>query len=588
MLRNYIGLAHSFHDSALAIVNSLGEVVFAEATERPLQFKRALCIAPDLVHHVGELIQRHCEAGAEIVLARSWQSGSMAPPDAFLKTLDEQRAALEERFGCIPAGLRTELIATRHGAVSMWKARAFVGHSIEFELDRIGWDRAFIVRDVGYDHHLTHAAAACFSSPFEEAVCAIVDALGEDTSTAFFRYRNGTLTPLAVPSLGTEGLGFTGLASLGLFYVKVCLACGFGVHTGEEWKVMGLAAYGSHDQELFEFFRGMISVRGLALEAKGDAVNERLALYEMRRGALASRQRAADVALAGQKVFTTTLLELLNNLYPNAQSDNLVLGGGCALNSSANGMVVKETPFRALHVFCAPADDGNAIGAAQLAYRDDHPNYMPRPAILSPYLGSELSSETLANLRRFAGRARLVDCGAEAPVRAAELLAAGKIIGWVRGRAEFGPRALGNRSILADPRSATIKEDINSRVKFREQFRPFAPAILHEAGPEYFEDYEESPYMERTLPFRPEVVDRVPGVVHADGTGRLQTVKEEWNPPFYRLIAHFRELTGVPLVLNTSFNVMGRPIAHSVEDVLSVFLSSGIDAVFIDGLLMEK
>jgi carbamoyltransferase len=199
-----------------------------------------------------------------------------------------------------------------------------------------------------------------------------------------------------------------------------------------------------------------------------------------------------------------------------------------------------------------------------------------------------LSSESIANLRRFAGWPRLVDCGPDAPVRAAELLAAGKIIGWVRGRAEFGPRALGNRSILADPRSATIKKDINSRVKFREQFRPFAPAILHESGPEFFEDYEESPYMERTLRFRPEVVDRVPGVVHADGTGRLQTVKEEWNQPFYRLIAHFRELTGVPLVLNTSFNVMGRPIAHSVEDVLSVFLSSGIDAVFIDGILMEK
>jgi carbamoyltransferase len=588
MMRNYIGLAHSFHDSALAIVNAGGEVVFAEGTERPLQCKRALCIAPDLVHHVGEIIRKYCDRDAEIVLARSWKSSEAAPPEAALRSLEQQRRLLEERFVQLPEGLRTEIVATKHGILSMWKARAFAGHSIEFELDRIGWKNAFIARDVGYDHHLTHAAAACFSSPFANAVCAVVDALGEEVATAYFSYRDGRLTPFEVQSGAPGVTGFGSLASLGLFFIKVCLACGFGVHTGEEWKVMGLAAYGTHDEELLGVFRGMIAATGLSLEATGDPIPERLALYELRCGALASQQRAADIALAGQQVFKETLMELLNNLHRATKADNLVLGGGCALNSSANGAVLHETRFSALHTFCAPADDGNAVGAALLAYLEDHPDAKPRGSVLTPYLGSRMEAETLANTLRFSGQTHVVKCGAEAPMKAAEMLAAGKIIGWIQGRAEFGPRALGNRSILADPRSAKVKEDINTRVKFREQFRPFAPAILHEAGEEYFENYQESPYMERTLRFRPEMRARVPGVVHVDGTGRLQTVKEEWNAPFYRLIRHFYRLTGVPLVLNTSFNVMGKPIAHSVEDVLAVLFSTGLDAVFVEELLIEK
>ena len=588
MLRNYVGLATSFHDGAFAIVDSRGEVVFAEATERALQAKRSLCMAPDLVHHAGEIIRQFCEPGAEIVVARSWTDGPVGFPDEMLRSLDAQRSALEQRYGDIPEGLRTELIATKQGVISMWKARAYAGHNVEFELDRIGWARPFVARHSGYDHHLTHAAAACFSSPFQEAVCAIVDGLGEQTATAFYSYRDGELRPMRTPTAAAQSVGFRGLGSLGLFYLKVCLACGFGVLTGEEWKVMGLAAYGSPDEELLRFFRGMIKVNGLALESETDGVDERLALYDLRRASWESEQTAANVAFAGQQVFTETLLQLLNHLHEEGISQNLVFGGGCALNSAASGLILQRTPFQRLHVFCAPADDGNAVGAAQLAYRDDHPAWQPKRLFQSPYLGSRMSGETLAHLQRFAGRSRVVDCGTEAPQRAARMLASGKIIGWVRGRAEFGPRALGNRSILADPRAAQVKEQINSRVKFREKFRPFAPSVLHEAGPEYFEGYQESPYMERTLKFRPEMIGRVPGVVHVDGTGRLQTVKREWNAPFHELIEHFRELTGVPLVLNTSFNVMGKPISHSVEDVLAVFHSSGLDAVFVEDLLIEK
>jgi carbamoyltransferase len=171
---------------------------------------------------------------------------------------------------------------------------------------------------------------------------------------------------------------------------------------------------------------------------------------------------------------------------------------------------------------------------------------------------------------------------------AASVLAAGRLLGWVQGRAEFGPRALGNRSILADPRDPGMKDRINRLVKFREEYRPFAPSVLEGYGEGYFLDYQDSPYMERTLHFRPEAALRVPAVVHVDGTGRLQTVKREWNPRFWELIEAFRGLTGVPLVLNTSFNVMGKPIVHSVEDAVAVFLTTGLDVLVIEDLMLAK
>jgi carbamoyltransferase len=199
-----------------------------------------------------------------------------------------------------------------------------------------------------------------------------------------------------------------------------------------------------------------------------------------------------------------------------------------------------------------------------------------------------MSEETLRQLVAFGGIGKLTHCGDDAPRHAASLLADNRVIGWVQGRAEFGPRALGNRSILANPGSPEIKDRINSTVKFREEFRPFAPAILHEFGSDYFHDYHASPYMERTLRFRDKAASQVPGVVHADGTGRVQTVQQQWNPRFHALVSEFHRLTDIPLVLNTSFNVMGKPIAHSVEDALAVFFTSGLDALFIEDVLIEK
>lgn len=173
-------------------------------------------------------------------------------------------------------------------------------------------------------------------------------------------------------------------------------------------------------------------------------------------------------------------------------------------------------------------------------------------------------------------------------MEAAKILAGGGLIGWARGRSEFGPRALGNRSILADPRPADMKDRINALVKFREAFRPFAPSILDEHGPEYFEAYQESPYMERTLVMREDMMAKVPAIAHTDRSARLQSVKREWNPAYYDLIRAFRDITGVPLLLNTSFNIMGKPIIHTVEDALGLFYTTGLDALVIEDYLIEK
>jgi carbamoyltransferase len=296
----------------------------------------------------------------------------------------------------------------------------------------------------------------------------------------------------------------------------------------------------------------------------------------------------ADLARTGQEHFCALYMSLLRELRKVHPSPNLVLGGGCSLNSSWNGRVIPDSGYDALHIFCAPADDGNAVGAALLAWSEDNPG-RPVGRLQTPYLGTPVSgmAERLENVVAYSGYSvRRVKENLEGVV--ASEIANGKIVGWMQGESEFGPRALGNRSILADPRHPQMKDRINSTVKFREEFRPLAPSILREFVSDYFQKPQESPYMERTLRFRESVVDRVPAVVHVDGTGRLQTVGDEWNPRYRKLIAEFHKITGVPMLLNTSFNVMGKPIVHSIEDAVAVFATSGLDTLVIDNLIVDK
>jgi carbamoyltransferase len=576
--RYYIGLAATLHDSALAILDPSGRVVFAEASERYLQNKRAYNAPPDDMLRIPRLVREYCGPGTEIVAAVSWSA-------------DHLRAVQLQTLGLLPLAESFDRSDAGSWPVPDLAAVA-LGH--RHSLGQAGLNlissraipNAVSVRY--YDHHLTHAANAVHSSPQPDCVVAVVDAFGERDACAFFRSEGRRLTPIAD---GAEPGWGEAPGSLGAFYGRLCALCGFDPIAGEEWKVMGLAGYGRFEPSLYELLRPILRVEDLRLAAgcsETDLVERSRELRARVCRRTTAGPAAADLARTGQVVFEEVMSELLDHLSARGISDRLALGGGCALNSSYNGQIIRRTGFASVHVPPAPGDDGNALGAAFLAYAEDHPAARPLPGCASPYLGSTLAPGALDRLVVHCGALNHRRLPAAIEQEAAALLADGKIIGWVQGRAEFGPRALGNRSILADPRRPDMKDRINGTVKFREEFRPFAPSILAEHGPEYFEDYQETPYMERALRFRPEVRHRVPAVVHVDGTGRLQTVTRELNPRFHALIQAFHRRTGVPLVLNTSLNVMGKPIAHSMEDVIALFLTCGLDALVIDDWLFVK
>lgn len=570
MLRNYIGLSISAHDPALAIVDSRGEVVFAEAAERYLQNKRAWKSVPDDQIRVGQLIDQYTESNADLVVAATW---SRFYNRFYVKFLYNFLEPILRRF--LP---RDMLPVSRNIIIGQQASWLQFGNNVW--LYNSLKNGKLNIEKRAYNHHLTHAAAACHGSPFEEAVCAVIDGYGERFSTAFYRYRDGRLRKIREikPSLG----------SLGYFYSILCAACGFDPFKGEEWKVMGLASYGQYDEKLYRSLKPVFRVKkGRLHPAKYLQVFGKL-LANKREPDKTPALESADLAYQGQLVFDECLTEILNYLFSLGISENLVLSGGCALNSVSNGTILKKTPFKRLYVFPAPGDDGNAVGAALCAYMSDHGRMEFRPEIQSPYLGSHVSRLALENVLKFGNLKSQILPGNKVIERAAALLADGKTVGWVQGRAEFGPRALGNRSILADPRRRDAKELLNSRIKFREEFRPFAPSILNEFGDTYFDDYQESPYMERALRFKRDMREKVPGVVHVDGTGRLQTVKREWNPKYYELIKAFHEITDIPIVLNTSFNVMGKPIIHSVEDALALFITTGLDVLVIEDCIFEK
>jgi len=302
-------------------------------------------------------------------------------------------------------------------------------------------------------------------------------------------------------------------------------------------------------------------------------------------------EQAADLAFTGQYFFAELMTELLQHLQQVTGCKNLSLAGGCALNSAFNGQIKSRTHFEQIYIPSAPADDGTALGAAWLALHVDQPDLKindPKNKFLSPYLGSRVSNASVTRLIQYNHSLDIRHLPKTICETTAELLAKGQLIGWIQGKAEYGPRALGNRSILADPRQASTKDKINQHIKFRENFRPFAPSVLHEHAAEYFEHYHESPYMDKTLRIHSSMRKRIAAVCHVDGTGRLQTVKQVWNPRFYALINYFYKQTQMPMLLNTSFNVMGKPLVHSLEDALSVLLTTGLDALVVNDYLICK
>jgi carbamoyltransferase len=430
------------------------------------------------------------------------------------------------------------------------------------------------------DHHEAHAWSTYACSGFEEALVLVVDGWGAWQSTSIYRARDQALELLKTIAYPN---------SLGVLYESFTDLLGF-ERNNDEWKVMGLAAYGLPSYNLDSFIRltpGGYRVDGKSLSGRaygdlsylvgrfGSRRNPEVCISDEDRNLAASVQQATE----------TALLVLVREGLRLSQSRNLCLAGGVAMNSKANGKILASGMVDRIFIQPAATDDGTAVGAALAAHsRLGLP--VPRWELDDVYLGpgySDAEIESVIGAYKLPS-VRLNDVAAAT----AKLIASGSIVGWFQGRMEFGPRALGNRSILADARDPAMKDRVNECIKFREGWRPFAPSCLAERAHEYFEPAYPSPFMILTFDVRPEMRSVIPAVTHADNSARVQTVRRDVSPRYWELISAFERLTGVPVIMNTSFNLRGEPIVCSPKDAVRTFYSSGMDFLVLGDHMIAK
>jgi carbamoyltransferase len=443
------------------------------------------------------------------------------------------------------------------------------------------------------EHHPAHLASAFFVSPFEDAAVCAIDGFGDFVSTSLAMGRGSRLQVL-------DRVFFP--HSLGLLYLAITQYLGF-LKYGDEYKVMGLAPYGKPD--FAEEIRKLVTLEpegrftlslpyfrhwseGVSMTwdegepTIGPVYSEELErlLGPARRPDEPLTPRHEAIAASLQVVFEEGAFHVLNALYERTRSKRLCLAGGCAMNSVANGKIRSRTPFEEVFIQPAAGDNGTALGAAFYVW--NHVLGKPRGFEMKhSYWGPSFDEPELAGSpRRFSGTQELVDW-------TAEQIASGKVVGWFQGRMEWGARALGNRSILADPRRADMREILNAKIKLREKFRPFAPSILEERLDDYFEGAVADPFMIQVYPVKTEKRSVIPAVTHVDGSGRLQTVSRETNPLYWELLRAFEKRTGVPVLLNTSFNE-NEPIVHRPEEALDCFLRTDMDVLVIGNRAFEK
>lgn len=473
------------------------------------------------------------------------------------------------------------------------------------ELQAVFPDAEFRAEVHQVEHHLAHLGSAFLVSPFDAAVVVSLDGFGDFASAA---WGTGSADGIAID----DRVYFP--HSLGVFYEALTQFLGF-PHYGDEYKVMGLAPYGEpsylddmrrivllqddgsfrldlsffrHDKEKieYEWDNGAPHVGVLFSQALCDLLGPSRTEGEP----LTSKHR--DIARSLQSMYEAAFLHLLNTLHKRHGLDALALAGGCAMNSVANGKVYRQTPFKKLYVQSAAGDAGGAVGAAFVAWhqlqRGTAGDQPPRFVMDHAYWGPQFDARQIGSLLD-ARREELESQACEVrelsdPValcgETAQAIANGKVVGWFQGRMEWGPRALGNRSILCDPRRADMKDILNAKIKRRESFRPFAPSVLREAVPAWFDVDDEVPFMMQVYPIREDRRARIPAVTHVDGSGRLQTVTRDTNPLYYRLIEAFSRLTDVPMVLNTSFNE-NEPLACRPEEALDCFLRTRMDVLVL-------
>lgn len=422
------------------------------------------------------------------------------------------------------------------------------------------------------EHHIAHAASAFFPSPFSHAAVLTIDGRGEKTTTSYYLGEGNELTKVSEVLMPH---------SLGLLYEEVTSYLGF-LHSSDEYKVMALASYGK--PVYLNEFRSMIHVGANGTYTISDLKLEEL-FGKARKRDEPFLPHHFDIAYSLQKVLEETVLQLVNWFQKDTGEENLCMAGGVALNCVLNGVIREYGNFKNIWVQPASGDAGTALGAALWVdtqkRKDDKKSFVMDHC----YWGPEYSDEEVEKFLKWTKVPyRKLDHVAK---ETAALLADNKIIGWFQGRMEFGPRALGARSILASPIDAGMQAKLNE-IKDREDFRPVAPVVLESDAPEWFENAGQSPFMLFVYCVRSDKADRIPAVRHVDGTARIQTVNEKQHPLYHDLLKEFKELTGVPVLVNTSFNTRGEPIVCTPRDAIECFWTSSFDALVINSFLLEK
>lgn len=595
-----LGISAYYHDSAAAIIRD-GEIIAAAQEERFTRIKHDDTFP---IHAV-----KYClgEAGIELK--------DIAAIAFYEKPFIKFERLLETYLSFAPKGLLSFI-----KSMTIWtRQKLFIKKAIKDALRELDENAVKHLKFLFPDHHLSHACSSYFSSGFEDAAVLVVDAVGESTTTSIFSAHSNKITLKCTQSFPH---------SLGLLYSAFTYWLGFKVNSGE-YKLMGLAPFGNKNSEQVERFKNIIRENLLKIYADGSiwlnqqyfayATGFRMAddekwtaLFGFKRKLSEEKlgQHHADLALAIQEITEEILLTLAAHAKEISGSKNLCLAGGVALNCVANAKILHSGLFENIFVQPAAGDAGGALGAAQAAWYIYFENELEKKAaaeiLKSSYLGPAYSNDSIEVVLENSGLNYKKLSGEKLFAEASRLIADGKILGWFQGRMEFGPRALGNRSILADPRNPDMQKRLNLKTKFREGFRPFAPAVKVESAKDWFDIDEASPYMlfvheVRNKNMKPDNFDELsieeklafsksslPAITHADYSARVQTVSKEGNEKFWHLLNAFDQLTGCPVLVNTSFNVRGEPIVCSPDDAISCFMASGMDVLVMEDFILLK
>lgn len=573
---NILGFNCYSHDAAATLVSN-GEVRFAVEDERLTRKK-----------HCGGFPQKAIQACLDSQSLKlqdiqhigfSWKPWISYPqvPLFFLRFAHKMPALLRES--------QKWTMEENMGMFNYWKAM----HQLPQKLTQTFANESTPSFKFHYlEHHFCHAASAYYCTDFEDAAIMTVDGGGEWTTTQASYGQNNDIHKLFTVNIPH---------SLGAFYQAIARYCGFEIVTGPG-KLMGLSAYGNKNHPIYHRLRKLIHFRedgSFRLDlsyfayhyTRNKAVSDK---FEHEFGPACPlkakwQEHHLHVAAAAQRIVEEYFIHLANKLHERTRSTNLCIAGGVGLNSVANGRLVDETPFKKIFIQPAAGDSGTSLGAA-LWIKHKILNIKNRFILKNAFLGpgyatqeyhAELKNSSLPFI-----------CSDDYTRIAAKLLHDGKILGWFQGQLEFGPRALGNRSILANPCIPEMKDILNARVKFRESFRPFAPIVLEEECGEYFDKSYPNPYMLLVYGVRPNKQSIIPAVTHVDGTGRIQTVNADENPQLWELLHAFKDETGVPVLINTSFNVKGEPIVSSPYDAIDSFVRSDIDYLILGNFIAAK